>query len=112
MDWKYYSVLPGIKYAESPTGNLRFKPPTPHIPEEGTIDVSEISTVHCPQSGKSGGDGQEDCLMLNVYVPEYAFNDPQIKLPVMVWIYGGGFTRLVCCSANFYSKVKLIKIKL
>ena len=32
--------------------------------------------------------------MLNVYVPEYAFNDPQIKLPVMVWIYGGGFTRL------------------
>lgn len=30
--------------------------------------------------------GQEDCLYLNVYTP-----DVNKKLPVMFWIYGGGF---------------------
>ena len=33
--------------------------------------------------------GQEDCLYLNQYAPVQAGEDP---LPVMVWIYGGGFT--------------------
>ena len=33
--------------------------------------------------------GQEDCLYLNLYAPVQAAKDP---LPVMVWIYGGGFT--------------------
>ena len=30
----------------------------------------------------------EDCLYLNLWMPA---NPPQAKLPVMVWIYGGGF---------------------
>ena len=38
--------------------------------------------------------GNEDCLHLNVYVPEIQNNDePEIDLlPVMVWFHGGGFT--------------------
>ena len=30
--------------------------------------------------------GQEDCLMLNIFVPEHAFES---SLPVMAWIHGG-----------------------
>lgn len=49
--------------------------------------------------------GQEDCLYLNVYTPNVK---PASLLPVMVWIYGGGF---VCGSGNydFYEPEFLIK---
>ena len=30
--------------------------------------------------------GQEDCLLLNIYIPENAMKSP---LPVMAWIHGG-----------------------
>ena len=36
--------------------------------------------------------GQEDCLLLNVYVPETAIDNPDDKLPVMFWIHGGALT--------------------
>ena len=43
--------------------------------------------------------GQEDCLLLNVYVPETAINDPEnARYPVMFWIHGGS---LITGSNNF-----------
>lgn len=35
--------------------------------------------------------GKEDCLFLDVYVPAKALKDPSMKLPVAVYIYGGGY---------------------
>jgi para-nitrobenzyl esterase len=35
----------------------------------------------------------EDCLYLNIWTPAKPASDLQNKLPVMVWIHGGGFTR-------------------
>ena len=87
-----FASYQGIRYALPPIGDLRFKAPLPYIPEEGTIDVSEMSSIMCPQEGqtKLGENfqysGQEDCLMLNVYVPANCFN-----CSIMVWIHGGGF---------------------
>ena len=70
-------------------------PPEPFVSKEGFYDVSGKSKVKCPQQDfvmKTIIKGQEDCLMLNVYVPELAFSSSLRKLPVMVWIHGGGFT--------------------
>jgi len=86
----------GIPFAAPPLGNLRFGPPHPVTPWEDELDVSGISEVKCTQYGfmadgdNTGVSGSEDCLYLNVYVPESA--GPDNKLPVMMWVFGGYFT--------------------
>ena len=90
-----YASFQGIRYAQPPIGELRFKDPLPYNTEEGTYNVGNESNVICPQLGLYSNPvydvyGQEDCLLLNIYVPENAITDPQNKLPVMFWIYGGG----------------------
>ena len=64
--------------------NLRFKSPKPLNPKEGvSYDVSKISDILCPQFSEDGeGDivlGQEDCLLLNIYIPEIIFKDVKIN---------------------------------
>jgi para-nitrobenzyl esterase len=82
----------GIPYAAPPVGELRWKPPVRAAKWKGVRKVTDFGS-HCMQ-GNVFGDmvfpdpgGSEDCLSLNVWVPKTA----QAKLPVMVWIYGGGF---------------------
>ena len=99
-----YVTFQGIRYAQPPVGDLRFKSPQPYYPKESfSYDVSNISLVTCPQFIDDGeGDsvvGQEDCLLLNIYIPEIIFKDVKInsfsdvktKLPIMFWIHGGSF---------------------
>ena len=58
---------------------------------DATIDVSKESKVICPQMDNNVVIGQEDCLLLNVYVPGFVYNDPtSSEVPVMVYIHGGG----------------------
>lgn len=83
----------GIPYAAPPVGDLRWKPPLPAAKWAGIRTATEFGS-HCMQ-GKVYGDmkfrdpgGSEDCLSLNVWVPA---KPAAAKLPVMVWIYGGGF---------------------
>jgi len=83
----------GIPYAAPPVGDLRWKPPAAAAKWSGVRKATEFG-AHCMQ-GKVFGDmnfrdagGSEDCLFLNVWVPAKAAG---AKLPVMVWIYGGGF---------------------
>ncbi|KAH7932051.1 hypothetical protein HPB52_024950 [Rhipicephalus sanguineus] len=85
----------GIPYAEPPVGKLRFRPPQPKKPWEGTLDATSGSTG-CPQVTIRGVNMQgvtntEDCLYLNVWVPENASNADSSR-PVLVWIHGGGFS--------------------
>ena len=59
--------------------------------EDATIDASKESKVICPQMDNNAVIGQEDCLLLNVYVPGFVYNDPTLsETPVMVYIHGGG----------------------
>ncbi len=86
-------VFLGIPYAAPPVGDLRWKPPVAAAKWGGVRRATEFG-AHCMQ-GKVYGDmnfrdrgGSEDCLTLNVWGPG---NASGAKLPVMVWIYGGGF---------------------
>jgi para-nitrobenzyl esterase len=83
----------GIPYAAPPVGDLRWKAPAPAAKWSGVKKATEFGS-HCMQ-GKIYGDmvfhdpgASEDCLTLNVWVPD---KHVEPKLPVMVWIYGGGF---------------------
>ena len=87
-----YASFQGIQYAQSPVGDLRFKAPLPYHPM-GIYDVSNKSLdIMCPQiylfNDSQSLLGQEDCLFLNVYVPQTALNG--VPLPVLFWIHGGG----------------------
>lgn len=118
----------GIPFVEKPLGNLRFRP---SVPYEGSLDgfealdfgpacysinpfnIFEYVSKVVPLVGWKTpslldaikiADAQEDCLTLNVYRPAGIPED--VKLPVMVWIYGGAFQ---IGSSNLYAGDKLIK---
>lgn len=79
----------GIPYAQPPVGPLRWKPPQPLPPWKDTRDALAFSKS-CVQKGSplTGElETSEDCLTLNVWSAKL---DPKAKLPVMVWIHGGG----------------------
>ena len=82
----------GIPYAAPPVGKLRWKEPQPVQPWAGTRDATKFGP-HCWTSSAFDGQVQngnagEDCLSVNVWSGAKGRSD---KLPVMVWIYGGGF---------------------
>jgi para-nitrobenzyl esterase len=88
----------GIPFAAPPVGDLRWRPPQPVAPWTGVRQAAEFG-ADCMQGGfgpppgpgaSPGRAPSEDCLFLNVWSP--ASGTPGAKLPVMFWIYGGGFT--------------------
>ena len=88
-----YLSFQGLPYASPPVGPLRLAPTQPPSPWTEPLDLTGDSTIICPQlSGGVSGDllGQEDCLYMNIYTPNVDLN-PNELLPVLVWIYGGGF---------------------
>ena len=87
-----FASFQGIRYAQPPIAEKRFVSPQPFLAEEGEYDVSEESTIVCPQKSVLTPEpfGDEDCLVLNLYVPNAGGEATPDLLPVMVWIHGGG----------------------
>lgn len=93
----------GIPFAQPPVGKLRFKPPVPLRPFVNDASSTVYNaTAAAHQSGSSmlrcleislrnasAFRGQEDCLYLDIFLPINATN--ATLLPVVVYIYGGGF---------------------
>ncbi|CAE6499568.1 unnamed protein product [Rhizoctonia solani] len=78
----------GIPFAQPPVGPLRFKPPAPWTPDNISVLNATLDGASCEQNVPFTNNRiSEDCLTLNVWKPANVTD----KLPVMVWIYGGGF---------------------
>ena len=77
----------GIPYAAPPVGDLRWRPPAAAAGWSGERDATHAGPSCQPNRG---GSQVEDCLFANVTRPAGA--RPGQKLPVYVWIHGGGFT--------------------
>eukprot|EP00045_Choanoeca_perplexa_P009683 m.93842 g.93842 ORF g.93842 m.93842 type:complete len:535 (-) comp14993_c0_seq1:40-1644(-) len=84
-----------IPFAQSPVGELRFKPPQPPLTWQGTRDAT-YTGKRCYQIGASNADSSEDCLQLNVFAPMNITK----PLPVAVWIHGGGYQQGSAINAN------------
>ncbi|KAI0694774.1 carotenoid ester lipase precursor [Earliella scabrosa] len=115
----------GIPYGKAPVGNLRFNLPAPVDPYTGTTTVTKYGPA-CPQQAFDFPDlapivqdavelvingiysalspSAEDCLSVNVVVP--AGTKPGARLPVAVWIFGGGFE---IGSTNIYDGGSIVK---
>jgi carboxylesterase type B len=98
-------VYYGIRFAQAPVGQLRWQPPQ-NIEAHNDYNPSEVIDAQTPspscvqgfpawnlqanETGIVNATGQEDCLLLDVYVPE---KPTSTALPVFVNIHGGGYTK-------------------
>ncbi|MFZ2989874.1 carboxylesterase/lipase family protein [Ideonella sp.] len=92
----------GLRYAAPPVGAWRWRAPQPALPWEGTLAAlqhgalaPQFSGLLAPGEPAHYGEviGDEDCLHLAVFAPHCAADavpQGQARLPVMVWIHGGG----------------------
>jgi para-nitrobenzyl esterase len=86
------NIYKGVPFAAPPVGDLRWRAPAPVARWDGTRKANAFAPA-CMQEGVSmPGETppavSEDCLYLNIWTPASSANE---HLPVIVWIYGGGY---------------------
>jgi para-nitrobenzyl esterase len=96
-------VYKGIPYAAPPAGSLRWREPQPVLSWEGVLTADKFGAAAIQNDQTPGsfyhkeffaaGDPErsEDCLFLNIWTP--AAGKPEKKVPVAMWIHGGGYAQ-------------------
>jgi para-nitrobenzyl esterase len=92
----YVRSFKAIPYAAPPIGALRWKAPQPPLPWTGVRDATTFGAA-CTQPAPPGVANGEDCLTLNVWTPGARGE----HLPVMVYIFGGGYAVGSASSPTF-----------
>ncbi|MCF6405092.1 carboxylesterase family protein [Chitinophaga filiformis] len=83
-------VFKGVPFATAPVGDLRFKAPKPVQAWKDTLSCTQFGPVAAQYAGDTRTvRGEEDCLQLNIYTPALK---PAKRLPILVWVHGGGMT--------------------
>jgi len=85
----------GVRFAAPAIGDLRWRPP--QAPDNSYMYANTHLSCFEILNGVTSG-SEADCLTMDIWAP--ANRDPDVKLPVMVYIHGGGFTS---ASPNFYA---------
>ncbi len=90
------SVYKGIPFAAPPLGDLRWRPPARAASWTGTRQAEAFAPacmqVGVSMPGETPPTVSEDCLYLNIWAPAKAeTKTAHERLPVVVWIYGGGY---------------------
>lgn len=109
---KAIEAFRGIPFAETTAGESRFRLPVPIGPSDGTFNAVALGQS-CPGSNATNATGEvtvegEDCLNLNVYRPRGA-RPADRRLPVVVYVHGGGFNGGVGTERNMASFVSWAK---
>jgi para-nitrobenzyl esterase len=95
------TIFKGIPYAKPPVGELRWRAPQPAEPWEGEFLAYTYGDIPIQKRPPEGDffrkefypiewPSSEDCLYMNVITPA---ETPDEKLPVALWVYGGGFVQ-------------------
>jgi len=90
------SVFRGVPFAAPPVGDLRWREPQPVAPWPATRQATSFGP-RCMQLPRFSDmmfrspAPSEDCLYLNVWTPAKLDRASREKLPVLVYVYGGGF---------------------